>query len=57
MTETAPHDRDHVGLDDIFASRRYFAKFGQITRYLTRVAAVMQADGRLNKEEVEVLAA
>ena len=50
-------DRDHTGLSDIFASRRYFAKFEQITRHLGRVAAVMQADGALSKHEVEVLAA
>ncbi len=48
--------RDHTGLTDLFASRRYFAKFERITGHLGRVAAVMQADGRLNKEEVEVLA-
>ena len=55
MEVTEP-DRDHTGLSDIFASRRYFAKFERITRHLGRVAAVMQADGALSKEEVEVLA-
>ncbi len=47
--------KDHVGLTDIFASRRYFAKFEQIAGYLTRVAAVMKSDGDLNKDEVEIL--
>lgn len=46
---------DHIGLNDVFASRRYFAKFQRITGYLARVAAVMQADGDLNKDEVEIL--
>lgn len=46
----------HVGLSDMFASRRYFAKFEQITGHLARVAAVMQVDGGLNKTEVEILA-
>ncbi len=49
--------KDHIGLNDVFASRRYFAKFEQITGYLARVAAVMQADGDLNKDEVEILTA
>ena len=46
---------DHVGLTDTFASRRYFAKFERITGYLGRVAAVMQAEGELRKDEVEIL--
>ena len=46
---------DHVGLSDLYASRRYFAKFERITQHLNRVAAVMQADGKFDKEEVEVL--
>lgn len=48
-------DRDHVGLKDTFASRRYFAKFERITAHLTRVAAQMQAEGRLGEEDVEIL--
>lgn len=47
---------DHVGLTDLFASRRYFAKFERITAHLNRVAAVMQASGDLTREEVEVIA-
>lgn len=48
---------DHVGLTDLYASRRYFAKFERIIGHLNRVAAVMQVDGQFNKEEVEVLTA
>ncbi|WP_047996810.1 hypothetical protein [Puniceibacterium sp. IMCC21224] len=47
---------DHVGLSDLFASRRYFAKFAAITGHLGRVAALLQAEGTLSKTEVEVLA-
>lgn len=58
MTETSTspaHDR--AALTDLFASRRYFAKFEKITAHLNRVAAVMQAEGALSKQEVEVLTA
>ena len=48
--------KDHVGIKDMFASRRYFAKFDKITGHLNRVAAVMQAEGELNRDEVEILA-
>ncbi len=47
--------RDHAALTDTFASRRYFRKFGALTRHLTQVAAVMEAEGRLTKREVEIL--
>ncbi|MFZ5963174.1 hypothetical protein ACOXXX_09505 [Thalassococcus sp. BH17M4-6] len=47
---------DHVGLSEQFASRRYFAKFEAITAHLGRVAAVLQSEGRLSKEEVYVIA-
>ena len=46
---------DQIGLTDMFAARRYFAKFDQITTHLGQVSAVMQADGQLNESEVEVL--
>ena len=55
MTDTADIAHDHVDLTDRFASRRYFAKFGQITAHLRRVAAVMQADGQFSAPEIEVL--
>ncbi|WP_090269913.1 hypothetical protein [Thalassovita taeanensis] len=48
-------DRDHVGLSDTFASRRYFRKFDVITRHLAGVAAQMKAEGQLSAEEVEIL--
>ncbi|MDQ2094100.1 hypothetical protein [Rhodalgimonas zhirmunskyi] len=48
-------DRDHAGLRDTFASRRYFKKFEAITRHLTRVAAQMQAERRLSEEDVKIL--
>lgn len=48
-------DRDHVGLDDTFASRRYFVKFRTITTHLARVAAQMRAEGDLNDTEVKIL--
>ncbi|MFS4580994.1 hypothetical protein [Phaeobacter sp. C3_T13_0] len=47
--------RDHAGLTDTFASRRYFKKFETIIQHLTRVAAAMQAEGRLSKSDVKVL--
>ncbi len=47
--------KDHAGLTDLFASRRYFRKFDRITGYLARVAAVMQGAGDLTKDEVEIL--
>ncbi len=55
MPETGQLDRDHVGLTDTFASRRYFRKFETITGHLTRVAAVMQAEGEVSKAEVQVI--
>lgn len=48
--------RDHVTLDDTRVIRRYFAKFDRITDHLARVAAVMEAEGSLDRHEVEVLA-
>jgi len=47
--------KDHTGLTDTFASRRYFRKFEVITGHLTRVAAVMQAEGALDKHDVKAL--
>ena len=56
MADLTDAKTDHVGLTDVFASRRYFAKFDRITGHLSRVAAVMQASGDLTREEVEVIA-
>lgn len=48
--------KDHVTLDDTLITRRYFAKFGRITGHMARVAAQMEAEKRLTRQEVEVLA-
>ncbi|MDF0600734.1 hypothetical protein P1J78_08330 [Psychromarinibacter sp. C21-152] len=47
--------RDHAGLTDTFAARRYFRKFEAITGHLARVAAVMEREERLSKLDVKVL--
>ncbi len=52
MTEAT---RDHVGLSDHFASRRYFRKFETITGHLLRVAAAMEAEGGIGREEVRIV--
>lgn len=55
MSDQVDVTHDHAGLLDTFASRRYFKKFGRITQHLSQVAGVMQAEGRLSKEDVEVI--
>lgn len=52
MTEAA---RDHVGLTDTFASRRYFRKFEGIMQHMLDVAGVMEAEQKLNWDEVAIL--
>ena len=47
---------DHVALDDSFAARRYFRKFETITAHLARVAAEMEKDGSLSREDAGILA-
>ena len=47
---------DHFKLEDTRVTRRYFAKFTRITGYLGKVAAQLQAEGRLSKPEVEAVA-
>ncbi len=47
--------RDHVGLSDTHASRRYFRKFEGIMQHMLHVAGVLRAEGRLDAEEVEIL--
>lgn len=54
-TVTDALTRDHVGLTDTFAARRYFAKFDLITSHLTRVAAAMAADRSLSKSDLDAL--
>ncbi|SDC63905.1 hypothetical protein [Ruegeria marina] len=46
---------DHVGLTDNFASRRYFRKFETITTHLLRVAANMEAEGAISRDEVRIV--
>lgn len=46
---------DHVGLTDTFASRRYFRKFEGIMQHMLDVAGVMEAEQRLNRDEVAIL--
>ncbi len=50
MTKPEP-----IGLTDLYASRRYFRKFETIISHLGRVAAVMEAEGDLNRDEVKIL--
>ena len=47
---------DHFILEDTHVTRRYFSKFEKITRYLTKVAATMQAEGRIEKRDIDVMA-
>jgi len=53
--KTLDPNKDHAALTDVFESRRYFSKFERITGYMNRVAAVMQTEGDLRKDEVEIL--
>ena len=55
MTDMTDHTRDHVGLNDTFASRRYFRKFEGIMQHMLHVAGVLKAEGRLDDDEVEIL--
>jgi hypothetical protein len=47
---------DHFDLEDTRVTRRYFGKFEKITEYLTKVAATMEAEGRLSRRDIEALA-
>lgn len=47
--------RDHVGLSDTYAARRYFRKFEAITGHLDRVGALMEDERRLSKLDAGVL--
>ena len=49
--------RDHAGLSENRQARRYFAKFETILSHLPRVAAEMEARGRLSRIEVEAVGA
>lgn len=48
--------RDHAGLTDGFAARRYFAKFRAITGHLPRVAAAMAQEKAFSPQELGVVA-
>ncbi len=47
--------RDHAGLSETYAARRYFRKFQAITGHLGRVAGVMERERHLSKADVRVL--
>jgi len=47
--------KDHAELYDPEVARRYFAKFAQIGSHLGRVAAEIEAEGRLTRIEARVL--
>jgi hypothetical protein len=46
---------DHHELYDTLVARRYFAKFERITGHLARVAAEVEAEGRLSRTEARLL--
>jgi hypothetical protein len=46
---------DHHELYDTLTARRYFAKFDRITSHLARVAAEVEAEGKLSRTEARVL--
>ncbi|MEM6727911.1 MAG: hypothetical protein AAF618_05385 [Pseudomonadota bacterium] len=46
---------DTTAIEDTRVTRRYFRKFERITGHLARVAAMMEVDGALSKNEVAVL--
>lgn len=46
---------DHHELYDTLVARRYFAKFVRITGHLGRVAAEVEAEGKLSRTEARVL--
>lgn len=48
--------QDHKPLDDDLAARRYFAKFGRITRLMAGVAEAMEEENNLSRTETAVLA-
>lgn len=47
---------DHAELYDPVEARRYFEKFGKIGRYLARIAAEFEKEGRFSRVETRVLA-
>lgn len=58
MTENRVKDQlvqDHAELYDTLVARRYFAKFDRIGGHLGRVAAEVEAEGKLTRTEARVL--
>jgi hypothetical protein len=55
VTEPVNLTADHAPLDETFAARRYFRKFERITQHLARVAAEMERDGNLTREDAGIL--
>lgn len=49
-------DLDHFKLEDTRVTRRYFGKFEKITNHLNKVAATMEAERRLSRQDIEALA-
>ncbi|MGB8812972.1 MAG: hypothetical protein WCC57_07285, partial [Paracoccaceae bacterium] len=54
MVQT-PLTDDHAELYDSAVVRRYFAKFERITGYLPRVAAELEAEGRIDRTEARLI--
>jgi hypothetical protein len=48
---------DHAALHDTLVARAYFAAFAQITGHLGRVAAELEAEGRLTRTEARLVGA
>ncbi|WP_368184912.1 hypothetical protein [Aestuariibius sp. HNIBRBA575] len=46
---------DHHKLEDTRVTRRYFSKFDKITNHMNRVAATMEAEGRMSRQDLEIL--
>ncbi len=58
MAESPVKDQlvaDHQEVYDTLTARRYFAKFERITKHLLRVAAEVEAEGRLTRTEARIL--
>ncbi len=56
MSDDSTKTGDKVGITDTWASRRYFRKFERITGHLTRVAAVMESEGKFAGYETQIIA-
>ncbi len=48
--------QDHFKLEDTRVTRRYFGKFERITNHLNKVAATMEAERRLSREDIQAVA-